>query len=219
MFGPFNNPNAEEFGYYIPFASPLFGPASAVPSAPQFATIVVRPRGDVRVASLATALQRVVTRVNPNQPLYFTGSAKENQDSFIAQNRIIAAMFAIFGGVAVVLASVGLYGVMSFSVNQRTQEFGVRMALGADHRRILHMVLNQGAIQLGLGLGLGLGLATLIAILARDGIRNILFDTSPLDPVTYTAVTLLLVVVAFVATIVPAKRATKVDPMIALRAE
>src|SRR5690606_31751891 len=95
-------------------------------------------------------------------------------DGFVAQNRILVTMFSIFGIVAVVLASVGLYGVTSFSVNQRTQEFGVRMALGADARRILGMVLQQGARQLVLGLGLGLGLALLIATLGGSAIQNVL---------------------------------------------
>jgi ABC-type antimicrobial peptide transport system permease subunit len=181
--------------------------------------VVVRPRGQVRAESVAAALQREVKKVNPNQPLYFVGTARENQDSFVAQNRIIATMFSIFGLVAVILASVGLYGVTSFSVNQRTQEFGIRMALGADHGRILQMVLRQGAIQLAIGLGLGLGLAVAIGAAAGSAIQNVLFQVSPTDPLTYGAVALLLTVVSALATLVPARRATRVDPMIALRAE
>jgi len=219
MFGPFNNPNVEEFGYYVPIHSPVLGPVQTDPASPQFATVVVRPRGHVPAESLAPALQRVVNRVNPNQPLYFVGTARENQDSFVAQNRIIAAMFSIFGGVAVVLAAVGLYGVMSFSVNQRTQEFGIRMALGADHTRILQMVFRQGAVQVALGLGLGVGLALLCAVLFRDGIQNILFQTNPSDPLTYFSVAAMLAIISFFATLVPARRASRVDPMVALRAE
>ena len=110
---------------------------------------------------------------------------------------------------------------MSFSVNQRTQEFGIRMALGADHGRILQMVLSQGATQLLLGLILGLGLAGTIGFVGRETIRNSgqIFDLSPTDPLTYLAVALLLTVVALVATLMPALRATRVDPMVALRAE
>jgi predicted permease len=219
MFGPFNNPNVEEFGFYVPIHSSVLGPVQPDPASPQFATVVVRPRGPVPAASLAPALQRVVDRVNPNQPLYFVGTARENQDSFVAQNRIIAAMFSIFGGVAVVLAAVGLYGVMSFSVNQRTQEFGIRMALGADHARILQMVFRQSAFQVALGLGLGLALALLIAILGREGIQTILFETNPSDPLTYFSVAAMLTIISFFATLVPARRASRVDPMIALRAE
>ena len=97
--------------------------------------------------------------MDPNLPLYFVGTPKTQLEGFVAQNRIIATMFSIFGVVAMVLASVGMYGVMSFSVNQRRQEFGVRMALGAHYGRILQMVLRQGIVQLAIGLALGLGVA------------------------------------------------------------
>ena len=160
-------------------------------------------------------------KVDPNLPLYFVGTPQENQATFLAQNRIIAGMFSVFGVVAIVLAAVGLYGVMSFSVNQRTQEFGIRMALGADHACILRMILAQGARQLLIGLGLGLGFSLAVGTLAGGAISQsaVLFEISPRDPLTYTAVAGLLTVVAFIATVVPAVRATRVDPMIALRAE
>jgi ABC-type antimicrobial peptide transport system permease subunit len=164
-------------------------------------------------------VQSVVNQVDPNLPLYFVSTPKVALDGFLAQNRIVAVMFSVFGAVAVVLASVGLYGVTSFSVNQRTQEFGVRMALGADTSRILRMVLRQGAWQLAIGLACGLGLSLLIATFGRDDLANFLFETDPRDPVTYVAVAGLLAAVAFIATFVPARRATKVDPMVALRAE
>jgi len=138
---------------------------------------------------------------------------------FVAQNRIIAAMFSIFGAVAVVLASVGIYGVMSFSVNQRRQEFGVRMALGAHDGTILGMVLRQGVLQIAVGLMLGLAIALAIGTVAGAGIQNTLFGVSARDPLTYASVTLLVTLVSLVATLVPARRATRVDPMIALRAE
>jgi predicted permease len=219
MLGPFNNPNVEEFGFYLPYASANFGPAVG-PTGPQlqFSTIVVRPRG-VSPATFANNLRREVAKVDPNLPLYFVGTARENQDSFLGQNRIIAGMFTVFGIVAMILASVGLYGVMSFAVNQRTQEFGIRMALGADRTRILRMVLRQGSIQLIIGLALGLGFALTIALLFGASIQNTLFKVNPHDPLIYSAVALLLAAVSFVATLVPARRATRVDPMIALRAE
>jgi len=217
MSGPFNIPNIEEYGFYLPYYATPFGPASA-PVAVQFATLVVRPRG-TPAAVFANNLRSVVKRVDANLPLYFVGTAAENQASFLGQNRIVAIMFTIFGGIAMILASVGLYGVMSFSVNQRTQEFGIRMALGANAGRILGMVMRQGSIQLGLGLSLGLGFALLIAQLGGQGIKTALFNVSPSDPATYAVVAVLLAVVSLVATLVPARRATKVDPMIALRAE
>jgi putative ABC transport system permease protein len=219
MQAPFNQPNVDDTGFYVPYFSSVFGPALPGPISQQFATVIVRPRGEGRAHAVATALQHSVNKVDPNLPLYFVGTPKENQDTFLAQNRIIAIMFSVFGAVAVALASVGLYGVMSFSVNQRTQEFGIRMALGADNNRILQMVLRQGAFQLALGLALGLGLTLLATLLFADGIANQLFQISARDPLTYFAVSLLLTLVAFIATIVPALRATRVDPMIALRAE
>ena len=128
-------------------------------------------------------------------------------------------MFSAFGVVAVVLSAVGLYGVMSFAVSQRTQEFGVRMALGADQSTILSMVLRQGSRQIALGLGLGLALSLGLAQLLRDGISNMLFGVSASDPLTYVSVTLLVLVVSVVAVLVPAQRATRVQPMTALRLE
>ena len=157
MLGPFNQPGIDETGYYVPFFSNPVGPVTAAPFVSQFATILLKPRGGQRADAMAVPLRRQMTKADPNLPLYFVGTPKAQLDGFVAQNRIIATMFSIFGLVAVVLASVGMYGVMSFSVNQRRQEFGVRMALGAHYTRIMRMVLRQGAMQLALGLFLGLG--------------------------------------------------------------
>ncbi len=181
--------------------------------------MIVKPRGGQHAEALAPTLRREFLKADPNLPLYFVGTPHSQLASFVAQNRIIAMMFTIFGIVAVVLASVGIYGVMSFAVNQRRQEFGVRMALGANTPRILRMVLEQGAVQIALGLVLGLGLALWFAILAADGIQNTLFGVTGRDPMTYAAVASLVTVVSLIATLVPAQRATRVDPMIALRAE
>jgi predicted permease len=220
MLGPFNNPGADDSGYYVPYYTGPFEPVAAKgPLAPQFGTVVVRPRGGQRGEAALSALRAEVKKADPNLPLYFVNTPKANQDGFIGQNRIIATLFAIFGVVAMLLASVGLYGIMSFSVNQRSQEFGVRMALGADSSRIMGMVIRQGSTQILLGLALGLGFALLAATLGAQGIQNFLFGVSPRDPLTYTAVALLLTAVSLVAIYVPARRATKVDPMTALRAE
>ena len=221
MLGPFNNPQVDDTGFYIPYFSAVFGPVQSEPVTQQFSTVVVHPRGLAQAGSLGPVLQREVNKVDPNLPLYFIGTAKENQDSFLGVNRVIATMFTAFGGVAVILAAVGLYGVMSFSVSQRIQEFGIRMALGADHKRNLMMILRQGAVQLVTGLVLGLGLTATLGVLFSEAIENLLqlVDITPHDPLTYGSVALLLTAVAFVATIVPALRVTRVDPMIALRAE
>jgi ABC-type antimicrobial peptide transport system permease subunit len=189
------------------------------PFVTQFATIVVRPHAGQRADALATALRREVAKADPNLPLYFVGTPRSQFEVFVAQVRIIATMFSIFGVVAVVLASVGIYGVMSFAVNQRNQEFGVRMALGADTTRILGMVLRQGALQLAVGLPIGLGLAYGLGIAMGAGIQNTLFGVTARDPLTYGVVFGIVTIVSLVATLVPAQRATRVDPMVALRAD
>jgi ABC-type antimicrobial peptide transport system permease subunit len=203
----------------VPFFSNAFGPVSPTPIASQFGTIVVKPQPGQTPEAITRALRQAVNKADPNLPLYYVGPPNTQLASFVAQNRIVALMFTIFGGVAIVLAAVGMYGVMSFSVNQRRQEFGVRMALGAHHGRILSMVLRQGAVQLVLGLVLGLGLALVVASVAGSGIQNVLFGVTARDPLTYTVVFTLVTIVSIVATLVPAQRATRVDPMIALRAE
>ena len=219
MLGPFNNQGVDDSGFYVPFYSTAFGPAPPTPFVSQFATVVVKPRPGQRPDALINSLRREVIKADPNLPLYFVGTPKRQIEVFVAANRIIATMFTIFGAVAVVLASVGIYGVQSFSVNQRTQEFGVRMALGANDGTILGMVLKQGGVQIGMGLTLGLGLALAIATVAGAGIQNTLFGVGARDPLTYSAVALLITLVSLVATLVPARRATRVDPMTALRAE
>jgi putative ABC transport system permease protein len=218
MMGPFHNPSSEEYGFYLPLQAGALGAARA-PVPPQYATIVVKPRG-TPAPVFANNLRRAVKQVDPNLPLYFVGTPAENLAAFLGTNRVIAMMFSAFGAVAMVLAAVGLYGVMSFAVNQRTQEFGIRMALGADESSILGMVLRQGSIQLGTGLALGLTTAVAIAVYGEEGIRRQLnFNIAPIDPRTYAIVVALLVVVSLVATLIPARRATKVDPMVALRTE
>jgi predicted permease len=219
MLGPFNVPGVDASGFYVPFFANPFGPVQPGPFVGQFTTIVVKPRPGQRADAMAVPLRQRIAKVDPNLPLYFVGTPKRQLESFVAQNRIIATMFSIFGGVAIVLASVGMYGVMSFSVNQRRQEFGVRMALGAHYSRILRMVLRQGVGQLAIGLAIGVGLALTLATVAGAGIQNILFGVSARDPVTYATVVGIITVVSLVATLVPARRATRVDPMIALRAE
>jgi putative ABC transport system permease protein len=219
MLGPFNQAGVDESGFYVPFYSNPVGPAQEAPVANQFATVVAKPRGGQRADAMATTLRRQMAQADSNLPLYFVGTPKSQINGFVGQNRIVATMFSIFGLVAMVLASVGMYGVMSFSVNQRRQEFGVRMALGAHTGRILKIVLRQGLLQLALGLSLGLGVALALATAGGSGIQNILFGVTPRDPFTYTVVVVLVTVVSLAATLVPALRATRVDPLIALRAE
>jgi ABC-type antimicrobial peptide transport system permease subunit len=195
---------------------PLLGASPAT----QFCTIVVRPRAGQRAETLGPALSRAVTEIDSNLPTYFAGTPAQFHHEILSGNRVIATLFSIFGVVAFVLSAVGLYGVMSFSVNQRTQEFGIRMALGADAARIFRMVMTQGAWQLAIGLVLGAGgIALLLGVVAAAALKNILFKVNALDPTIYFAVAGLLTLVAAISCFVPARRATRVDPMIALRYE
>ena len=211
MQGPFDQ-QTDTAGFYMP----LLGAEPAT----QFCTIIVRPRPGQRADTLGSALSRAVAELDSNLPTYFAGTPAQFHNEILGGNRIIATLFGIFGAVAFVLSAVGLYGVMSFSVTQRTQEFGIRMALGADAARIFRMVMTQGAWQLGIGLILGAGgAALLLGVLAAAALQNILFKVNTLDPIIYFAVAGMLALVAAASCFVPARRATLVDPMVALRYE
>src|SRR2546423_1718874 len=179
-----------------------------------------RPRAGQRAETLGPALSRAVADLDSNLPTYFPGTPAAFHKEVLSGSRLIARLFTIFGIVAFILSAVGLYGVMSFSVNQRTQEFGIRMALGADAKRIFRMVMTQGAWQLASGLVLGAGgIALLLGVVAAAALKNILFKVNALDPTIYFAVSALLTAVAAASCFVPARRATRVDPMVALRYE
>jgi putative ABC transport system permease protein len=211
MQGPFDQ-QTETAGFYMP----LLGQEPAT----QFCTILVRPRPGQRADTLGPALSKAVAELDPNLPTYFAGTPARLHEEILGGNRITATLFSIFGVVAFILSAVGLYGVMSFSVNQRTQEFGIRMALGADARRIFRMVMSQGAWQLAIGLVLGAGgAALLLGVLAAAALKNILFKVNTLDPSIYFAVAGMLTLVAALSCFVPARRATQVDPIVALRYE
>jgi putative ABC transport system permease protein len=219
MRGPFNNPNVDDTGFYVPFFSNPTGPLASGVFAGQFTTIAARPKPGQRVESLANMLRTEVRKVDPDLPLYFIGTAKSNIDTFVAPNWILATMFTIFGAVAIVLAAAGIYGVTSFSVSQRTQEFGVRMALGADSAGIFNMLLKQGVRPAAIGICAGMAVTFAIAAAMGGAIEGILIGVTGRDPVTYVAVAALVTVVWLAATLFPARRATRVDPMTALRNE
>ena len=194
----------------------IFQPLAQAPA--RWITIVVRGRGG-DPATWADPLRRAMAGIDRNLPIYMIGPAAQLIDATLAQNRLLAALFSIFGGVAMFLAAVGLYGVMSFGVSQRTTEYGIRMALGADTRLILKMILRQGALQVACGLGLGFLLALGLTVVGDAAMENFLFQVSRADPLIWGSTALLLALVAFLACIAPARRATKVDPIVALRAE
>jgi putative ABC transport system permease protein len=153
--------------------------------------------------------------VDKDQPIGSIRPLLEIMAEKISQQRFAMTLLSVFSLAALVIAAIGIYGVMAYSVVQRTGEFGIRMALGAQQRDVLQLVLTQGGKLVALGLLLGL-VATLAASRAM---RSILFNTSAYDPLTLASITFLLGAVALIACFFPANRATKVNPIEALRTE
>src|SRR5262249_10096127 len=142
----------------------------------------------------------------------------------LVPRRVVVALIGLFGFLALVITAAGIAGVIAFSVNQRTQEFGIRMALGAQRARVLTLVMREGVVLVLVGLGIGLaGAAALTRLLGRMLVSQangpLLFDVEPTDAVTYGGVALMLLLVAVAACLMPARRAAAVDPIIALRAQ
>ena len=180
---------------------------------PASATLLVRSA--LPPGSVMAAVRREVQAIDQDQPVFTV----QTLDQILAQNRwpfrVFGGLFAIFAAIALVLSSVGLYAVMAYSVTQRTQEIGVRMALGAAGGDVSWLILKRGLIQLAIGLTIGLGGALALTRV----LRRALFQVAPTDPVTFASITILLTVVSLAACLVPARRATRVDPLVALRAE
>ena len=176
-------------------------------------SFVVRASGDP--AALAPAIKNAVWSVDRNQPIVRVVTMRRLVDISEAERRFVLVLFAVFGIVALVLAAIGIYGVLSGSVNERMREIGVRAALGASRRAILTLVLRDGLLLTVIGMAIGLA----GAVAASRGLSVLLFGISRLDPLTYAAVLVLLAVVAILACATPAWRASRVDPSITLRAE
>ena len=194
---------APKAAYYVP--------ATQVPFSQMVA--VTKTTGEPR--SLIPAVTRVVSGMDQDVPLFGVKSMEEYLASSVASPRFSTTLLSIFAGVALVLTIVGLYGVMSYSVAQRTNEIGIRLALGAQSTDVLLMVVKHGSKLILIGLAIGLAAAFALTRL----IESLLFGVTAKDPLTFAAVSVLLAIVALLACYVPALRATKVDPMEALRCE
>ena len=172
-------------------------------------------RGSSESAQLEGSIRNAVRELDSSLPVYNLWSMDEVVSRSMVQPRFLALLLATFSGIALFLAAIGIYGVMAYSVAQRTQEIGVRMALGARPFHVLQLVFGQSMIMLLIGIGIGLAGAFALTRL----MRTLLFEVTATDPLTYVSVIGLLTVVALLACYIPARRAAKVDPLIALRYE
>jgi ABC-type antimicrobial peptide transport system permease subunit len=168
-------------------------------------------------ASLANAIRNQMRAIEPDEPVNRVDPLEErlSNSRAVAGRRFQMLLFGVFAGLALVIAAVGIYGVISYAVSQRTQEIGIRMALGARAGDVLRLLIWRG-MSLTL-IGVALGVAAALAL--TRVMKNLLFNVSATDPMTFALIALLLVGVAFIASYIPARRATKVDPLIALRSE
>jgi predicted permease len=156
--------------------------------------------------------------VDSNLPLSNIRTQIQQADQTLAMERMFAKLLTLFGVIAQLLAAIGLYGVMAYAVSQRTQEIGIRMALGADRRKVLMMIVRQGMMLTVVGVAIGLG-GAFVLMKYLEGLTSLLFGVEARDPATFAAIAGLLGAVALLACLVPARRATKVDPLTALRYE
>jgi predicted permease len=179
-------------------------------------TFEVRTTSDPETA--VAAIRQAVREVDSNLPLKDVKTQIEQADETLSMERLFAKLLSLFGLLAQQLASIGLYGMIAYSVSQRTREIGIRMALGANHGNVLKMILRQGMTLTMIGVALGLAGAYILTKYL-ESLTSMLFRVNPRDPLTFGITALLLTIVAIVACFIPARRATKVDPLVALRYE
>ena len=189
----------------------LYYPASA--RVAQLMDVVVRTDGPPE--SMLSAVRQRVRELDAELPLANVRTMDEWVASNAAQPKVNAVLLAVFAGAALLIATVGIYGVLAYSVNQRTREIGLRMALGAPRGRVVRLIVREGMTVGSIGIGAGL----LGAIVLSQTIASLLFGVPVRDPATFAGVAIVLTVVALIACCVPARRASCVDPMIALREE
>jgi putative ABC transport system permease protein len=176
-------------------------------------TLMVRTVGDP--SAMIGAVRNEVHALNSDVPLFEVQTMSERIADQLAADRVVAVLLSVFGVGALLLATIGIYGVVAFAVAQRTHEIGIRIALGADRPDILKLILGQGMVLIVIGAGFGLALA----LTATQLLKSLLFGVSATDPLTFVSVVSALIGVALLACYVPARRAMKVDPLVALRYE
>jgi putative ABC transport system permease protein len=166
-------------------------------------------------ASIINAIRQEITKADPALPLFAIQSGEQLRENTYWQYRLFGWMFSIFGGIALVLASIGVYGVLSYAVSQRTQEIGVRMALGASRQNVFGLIVGDGAKLATIGIVCGV----IGAALVTRVVTSLLYNVTATDPLSFIATAAFLAVVALLASYLPARRATSVDPMVALRGD
>jgi putative ABC transport system permease protein len=176
-------------------------------------SMVVRTAGDP--LAQANSLRVLAHAIDPNQPITGIRTMEQNVSKSISEPRFRTVLLAIFAGIALALAAVGIFGVMAYSVAERTREIGLRMALGSSRSRVLLMILAQGAALTLMGVAIGL----VATFLVTRYLSSLLFNVPPYDPMTLAGVVAALVITSLCACYLPARRATLVDPIVALREE
>jgi predicted permease len=188
----------------------IYSPIYQVPRLRNLSVIV---QTSLSATSLEPLIRREIQAVDPDLPVFNVRTMNEVIDGSLASRRFSAELVGVFAIVALLLASVGIYGLLAYLVGQRSQEIGVRIALGAQRSDILRLILTQGALLAGVGVCVGLTLAAVTAPL----IAALLYGIHAIDPIVFLAVPLILLVVSFAASYIPARRAAKISPIVALR--
>src|SRR5262249_31359904 len=178
-------------------------------------TFTFEIRTPVTLSSLGQTVRDIVRNIDPNLPIVTMTTQTEEIEARLKQEKLFATSYALFGAVALLLASIGLFGLMSYNVGRRTNEIGIRMALGAQGRDVLGLVMKESMMLGGIGIIIGL----MVAFSVRGLVQSLLFGLAPTDPLTIGAAVLLLVSVSALAGYLPARRASRVDPLVALHYE
>jgi predicted permease len=172
-------------------------------------------RGSTDPSAMVTAVKNELRNLDPDLPMYYVRTMGQRVDESLARRRFSMLLLVVFASFALVLATIGIYGVMAYLVSQGTREIGIRMALGASQRNVLSLVVRQGMALALSGVMIGLAAAFLLTRL----IRSLLFGVEATDPITFAAISLLLLLIGLLASYIPAQRATRIDPMVSLRCE